>query len=218
MNKTLILVFLFLSLSCESSDINYQKLNKQDSLQIINMINCYLESGHILFQNFAEKKDKILGLDIEFIFYSPDSTKMFAITYLEFKSKSKSKYCTSQDSSTFFFYPFVGYRSRNDLKWIMYFYNSQILLSDCKKKFINKYIKEEFIINFHKTKVSSFQNNEIIEKEVGFNINEDGFWKSPFWEKGGLVKDKYFFEVKITDYFDNTFEIVDEVDCSNKSN
>lgn len=202
----LLLIALIIFSGCRS------EIDKDDSLQIINKFNCYLNSEHQLFVNFGKDRDKVLSIDVEYIFYSPDSTKMFAITYLEYRSKSKGCKFTN-DSSTFFFYPFVGYRQDIKSKWEIFFYESQLLLDGCSTKTLNSYIENNFIDNFNSRTVFYYSKNEIIEKKVGFNIDENGFWNSPFWQKGGLIKDKYPFEVDISDFYDFTFELVDTPDC-----
>jgi hypothetical protein len=198
-------------LSCNSSNLGSQSINKQDSLQITNTFYCYLNSGHFLFKSFADEEHRILGLDVEHIYYSPDSTKMFAITYLKFKDTLGR--CSNSESSIFYFYPFVGYRNNTSIKWKVLFYQTQLLLEGCNKMDLNEYLEDNFVGTFNKTKIDYYFNNETIEKEVGSNINEDQFWDSPFWQKGGLIKDKYFFEVKILDYDDSKYELIDEIEC-----
>lgn len=211
MIKILIFLYTSLLLSCNSNTFDSKKVNKNHSIQVVNAFNCYLDNKHGSFINFANNRSQILDIHVEKIYYSPDSTKMFAITLLE--DNESYNECIYNDSSTFYFYPFVGYRNDIQSEWKILFYKNLLLLDGCNKEEMNKYIESKFVEEFSKTKIDYFLNNEFIEKEVGYNINEDGFWESPFWEKGGLIEDKYYFEVEITSYVSKIFKPIDEIKC-----
>lgn len=180
---------------------------QNDSLQIVNSIRWGFNNDTHFFNfevSLGSQKSKEINIYVDRIFYSSDSSQLFAIAIIETPTKFIENSDALENPENKYFYDGIIIISniKKDDKWVLYPLNWYRPMGwTCYEQ-----IKYMFY---------SFYLNEMLERkghDYGCAISEECFWSDSngFWRYGEIIPGYYNYEVRPhKDYFKATGKAVD---------
>ena len=224
--KHLISIMLFTISSCNSlySYKDFEKLENEiksiskvvdkftyhnDSMQIVNSIRWGFDNDSYFFNTYVRlgpQKSSEVNIYVDRIFYSLDSSQLFAFIVLEEPTKfAENPYALTKPNNRYSYDgALVLSNKKENNKWILY-------ASDIFRPSGYTYYEE---IQF---KFYTFFLNDMIKRkgnDYGCTINENCFWSESngFWRYGEIIPGYYNFQINANkNYFKATGKNVDSL-------
>lgn len=183
----------------------------KDSLQIVNSIRWGFDNDDIFFNTevrLGTQKSREINIYVDRIFYSPDSSQLFAIAILEKPTKFAENPDAIEKPENKYYYggiTIISNKKQNE-KWVLY------PLSWYRPSGWTYYKEVQFKFYYF------FLNEMLTKKYFDYyqcTIDQDCFWseRNGYWRYGEIIPGYYNFQVSThRDYFEATGQNVDSID------
>ncbi|MES2766126.1 MAG: hypothetical protein V4642_09675 [Bacteroidota bacterium] len=175
-----------------SPSANYQR----DSLYIASTIWQFIDKEYNAFDSFKRNNHKLnqVRIDVDSIFYSPDSLKLFSFVIATIPDR--------EDTNLKYYhhgYDMVGYRLNTKEPWKIYRLGEFAPSGLKSYNRVREVFRDFYFYQFRYRTDYAWDSvrQDMVTTRFGYNIDHTDFWtKNLIWRKGSRLPGLYIFETK----------------------